>query len=119
VPETAIHTVRPYPRVVLTYLTTMSAQVDCVIIDRNMLGLSGTNVLLEIDRRRLALPSVLITGAVDREITAGCPTPGDNDGDGQTDSLRELLSSHYWSANSLPWSLGRRRAVRTIRREDA
>jgi FixJ family two-component response regulator len=33
-------------------------------------------VLLEIDRRKLALPSVLITGAVDAEVTAAAQRLG-------------------------------------------
>jgi FixJ family two-component response regulator len=45
-------------------------QIECVIIDQNMPGLRGTEVLLEIERRRLAVPSILITGAVDSEVTA-------------------------------------------------
>ena len=39
--------------------------IDCVIIDQNMPGLTGTDVLLEIERRRYSVPSILITGAVD------------------------------------------------------
>ena len=41
-----------------------------------MPGLRGTDVLLEIDRRRLTLPSVLITGAVDHEVTAAAQRLG-------------------------------------------
>jgi len=51
-------------------------QIECVIIDQNMPGLHGTDVLLQIERRGLALPSVLITGAVDSEITAAAQRLG-------------------------------------------
>jgi FixJ family two-component response regulator len=66
--ETAGHTVRPYPSGSSLLGEKDIDQVDCVIIDQNMPGLRGTDVLLEIERRRLALPSVLITGAVDAEV---------------------------------------------------
>ena len=62
--ETAGHTVRLYSTGSSLLSDNDLDQVDCVIIDQNMPGLSGTDVLLEINRRRLALPSVLITGAV-------------------------------------------------------
>ena len=51
-------------------------QIDCVIIDQNMPGLRGTDVPLQIDRRQLPLPSILITGAVDHEVTAAAQRLG-------------------------------------------
>ena len=45
-------------------------QVDYVIIDQSVPELIGTDMLLEIERRGLALPSVLITGAPSPVITA-------------------------------------------------
>ena len=68
--ETAGHTVRPYSSGGSLLGDKDIGEVDCVIIHQNMPGLHGTDVLLDIDRRNLALPSVLITGAVDAEIKA-------------------------------------------------
>jgi CheY-like chemotaxis protein len=67
--ETAGHTVRLYASGSSLLSEKDIDQIDCVIIDQNMPGLRGTDVLLEIDRRHLALPSVLVTGAVDQEVT--------------------------------------------------
>jgi FixJ family two-component response regulator len=74
--ETAGHTVRLYPSGSSLLGEKDLDQIDCVIIDQNMPGLRGTDVLLEIDRRRLTLPSVLITGAVDHEVTAAAQRLG-------------------------------------------
>ena len=74
--ETAGHTVRLYPSGSFLLGEKDLDQIDCVIIDQNMPGLRGTDVLLEIDRRRLTLPSVLITGAVDHEVTAAAQRLG-------------------------------------------
>ena len=74
--ETAGHTVRPYPSGSALLSDNDIDQVDCVIIDQAMPGLTGTDVLLEIERRGLALPSVLITGAVDKEVTAAAQRLG-------------------------------------------
>ena len=52
--ETAGHTVRLYSTGSSLLSDNDLDQVDCVIIDQNMPGLSGTDVLLEINRRRLA-----------------------------------------------------------------
>jgi two-component system response regulator FixJ len=68
--ETAGYTVRLFPSGSSLLSEKELDQLDMVIIDQNMPGLRGIDVLVEIDRRGLALPSVLITGAVDREITA-------------------------------------------------
>jgi FixJ family two-component response regulator len=68
--ETAGHTVRLYASGSSLLGERDIDQIDCVIIDQNMPGLRGTDVLLEIDRRQLALPSVLVTGAVDQQVTA-------------------------------------------------
>jgi len=74
--ETAGHTVRLYPSGSALLGAEDIDQIDCVIIDQNMPGLRGTDVLLEIDRRQLALPSVLITGAVDQEVRAAAQRLG-------------------------------------------
>jgi CheY-like chemotaxis protein len=62
--ETAGHMVRPYPSGSLLLSDQDIGQIDCVIIDQNMPELTGTDVLLEIERRGLVLPSVLITGVL-------------------------------------------------------
>ena len=74
--ETAGHTVRPYSSGNSLLSDKDIDQLDCVIIDQKMPGLSGTDVLLEIERRGLALPSVLITGAVDAEVAAAAQRLG-------------------------------------------
>ena len=68
--EMAGHTVRLYASGSSLLGEEDLDQIDCVIIDQNMPGPRGTDVLLEIDRRGIVLPSVLITGAVDAEVTA-------------------------------------------------
>jgi FixJ family two-component response regulator len=57
---------RPYPSGSLLLSDQDIGQVDCVIIDQNMPELTGTDVLLEIERRDLVLPSVLTTGCLAR-----------------------------------------------------
>ena len=74
--ETAGHTVRTYASGSTLLGEKDIDQVDCVIIDQNMPGLKGTDVLLEIERRRLSLPSVLITGSVDTEVTTAAQRLG-------------------------------------------
>ena len=100
------HTVRPYPSGNSLLADKDIDQLDCVIIDQKIPGLSGTDVLLEIDRRQLALPSVLITGAVDSEVTAAAQRLGAMTGDGQTIWLGRTaqlrrgcrgLSRDFWS----------------------
>ena len=48
--ETAGHSVRPYSSGDSLLSAKDISQLDCVIIDQKMPGLSGTDVLLEIDR---------------------------------------------------------------------
>jgi FixJ family two-component response regulator len=74
--EIAGHTVRLYPSGNSLLSEKDIDQIECVIIDQNMPGLRGTDVLLEIERRGLALPSVLIAGAVDPEVTAAAQRLG-------------------------------------------
>jgi two-component system response regulator FixJ len=74
--ETAGYTVRLFPSGSSLLADKELDQVDLVIVDQNMPGLRGIDVLLEIERRGLALPSVLITGAVDRDITAAAQRIG-------------------------------------------
>jgi two-component system response regulator FixJ len=74
--ETAGHTVRPYSSGNSLLSDKDIDQLDCVIVDQKMPGLSGTDVLLEIKRRGLALPSVLITGAIDAEVAAAAQRLG-------------------------------------------
>jgi FixJ family two-component response regulator len=74
--ETAGHTVRPYSSGSSLLGEKDIDQVDFVIIDQNMPGLKGTDVLLEIEGRSLALPSVLITGSVDPEVTTAAQRLG-------------------------------------------
>jgi two-component system response regulator FixJ len=74
--QSAGYTVRLYPSGSSLLAETDIDQIDCVIIDQNMPGMTGTQVLLEIERRRLSLPSVLITGAVDPNIAAAAQRLG-------------------------------------------
>jgi FixJ family two-component response regulator len=74
--ETVGHTVRLYPSGGELLGDKDIDQIECVIIDQNMPGLRGTDVLLQIERRGLVLPSVLITGAIDSEITAAAQRLG-------------------------------------------
>jgi FixJ family two-component response regulator len=74
--ESAGHSVRLYPSGSSLLGEKDIDQIECVIIDQNMPGLRGTDVLLEIERRGLAMPSVLITGAVDSDVTAAAQRLG-------------------------------------------
>lgn len=44
------------------------AEVACLVIDQNMPGMTGLDLLLELERRGLAIPALLITGAHDEAV---------------------------------------------------
>ncbi len=45
------------------------ADVACLVIDQNMPGMTGLELLLELERRGETIPTLLITGSQDAAIT--------------------------------------------------
>jgi FixJ family two-component response regulator len=44
-------------------------QMACLVVDQRMPGMTGLELLLELERRGLTIPAVLITGVEDADIT--------------------------------------------------
>jgi len=44
------------------------AAARCLVIDQHMPGLDGLSVVAELARQRIVVPTILITGRLDREI---------------------------------------------------
>lgn len=44
------------------------AESACLVVDQNMPGMTGLELLLELERRGIAIPALLITGAQDAAV---------------------------------------------------
>jgi two-component system, LuxR family, response regulator FixJ len=66
--ENAGHTVRTYRSGAEFLADPDHADAACLVIDQNMPGMTGLELLLELDRRGLAIPALLITGSHDAAI---------------------------------------------------
>jgi two-component system, LuxR family, response regulator FixJ len=67
--ETAGHSVQTYQSGIQFLADPGHAEVACLVIDQNMPKMTGLELLLEMERRGLSIPSLLITGSHDPRIT--------------------------------------------------
>ncbi len=66
--ENAGHSVQTYSSGEQFLADPGHAEVACLVIDQNMPGMTGLDLLLELERRGLAIPALLITGAHDEAV---------------------------------------------------
>src|SRR5579872_903620 len=66
--ENAGHSVQTYKSGTQFLNDPDHAEAACLVVDQNMPGMTGLELLLELERRGIAIPALLITGSQDAEI---------------------------------------------------
>jgi two-component system response regulator FixJ len=61
--------VRTYPSGAAFLTDAARRDASCLIVDQHMPGLGGLDLVAELRRREVALPTILITGRLDAEIS--------------------------------------------------
>jgi FixJ family two-component response regulator len=66
--ESAGHSVRTYKSGTQFLADPDHADAACLVVDQNMPEMTGLDLLVELDRRGLSIPALLITGAHDADL---------------------------------------------------